>query len=114
MSAEASNWVIECGADFFKGVRLRQNGEFGPYYDLTDWTFWCQARQVPGGAIVTEFICTVDETDLAITLPSYITDTLAPQVVQVDLLAEMPNGVRLRLLETKARIKAAITVPDPV
>lgn len=111
MSAEASRWTIECGADFFRGVRLRLNNTWGPLIDLTDWQFWCQARIVPNGEVIANFDVTVDGTDLALSLDAETTSALQPATCQVDLLAQRPDGVRIRLFVTRATISPAITIP---
>lgn len=111
MSAEASRWTIECGSDFFRGVRLRLNNTFGPLIDITDWQFWCQARLVPGGDLIADFDVTVDETDLALTLSAVTTAALEPCICRVDLLAQRPDGVKVYLFVTRATITRMITVP---
>lgn len=108
MPAGLYNFVIEEGADFALGVKIKMNDEV---QNLNLWQFKAELRTSQNGALLATFtseLATDGET-LRIGLPASTTDGLSPQAARWDLLATTPDGRRLRLLEGKVTISASVT-----
>lgn len=108
MAAGLYNFSIEEGADFAIGVRVKINNEMQA---LAGWQFHAQLRTAVNGTLLATFtteLCGDGET-LRVALDAATTDALLPQSARWDLLAELPDGRKLRLLEGKVTISGSVT-----
>jgi len=77
-------------------------------------------RTSPGAALIVDLDCSIDGDTLTLHLPYSETSTLplgpnsTPLTVQVDVIAQRPDGTRFSLMETKATIQGSITEPPIV
>jgi hypothetical protein len=108
MAAGLYNFSIEEGADFAIGVRVKINNEMQA---LAGWQFHAQLRTAVNGTLLATFICELcgDGETLRVALDAATTDELLPQSARWDLLAELPDGRKLRLLEGKVTISGSVT-----
>lgn len=108
MPAGLYNFTIEEGADFAVGLRVKINNEV---QDLSEWTFHAQLRTTVDGTLLATFTTSLDldNQTLRIGLDSAVTDELVAQNARWDLLAELPDGRKLRLLEGKVTISGSVT-----
>lgn len=108
MPAGIYNFTIEEGADFAVGVRVKINGEA---QNLSEWAFHAQLRTTIDGTLLATFAAELDadNTTLRIGLNATVTDGLTAQNARWDLLAELPDGRKLRLLEGKVTISGSVT-----
>lgn len=108
MPAGLYNFTIEEGADFAVGVRVKINNEV---QDLSAWVFHAQLRTTVDGTLLGTFTTELgdDGQTLRIGMDATVTDELAAQNARWDLLAELPDGRKLRLLEGKVTISGSVT-----
>ena len=108
MPAGLYNFTVEEGADFAVGLRVKINSEV---QDLSEWAFYAQLRTTVDGTLLATFTTEldVDNQTLRIGLDSAVTDELEAQNARWDLLAELPDGRKLRLLEGKVTISGSVT-----
>lgn len=108
MPAGLYNFTIEEGADFAVGVRVKINNEV---QDLSLWDFHAQLRTTVDGTLLATFTTQldVDNETLRIGLDATVTDELVAQNARWDLLATLPDGRRIRLLEGKVTISGSVT-----
>lgn len=108
MPAGLYNFTLEEGADFALGLRVRINAEV---QDLSEWEFAAQIRTHVDGALLATFTTSLDmdSQTLRLGLDAATTDNLTAQNARWDLLATLPDGRKLRLLEGKVTISGSVT-----
>jgi hypothetical protein len=108
MPAGTYNFTIEEGADFALGLRVRINSDI---QDLSLWQFAAEMRTTVDGTLLATFNVELGEDNetLRIGLDATVTDELQAQNARWDLLATLPDGRRMRLLEGKVTISGSVT-----
>lgn len=108
MPAGTYNFTIEEGADFAIGLRVKINSET---QNLADWQFKAELRTAVDGDLLGTFNVELDADNqtLRIGMDATATDELVAQQARWDLLATLPDGRRIRLLEGKVNISGSVT-----
>ena len=108
MPAGTYNFTIEEGADFALGLRVKINAEV---QDLSAWDFKAEMRTTVDGILLATFTTELDADNetLRLGLDANVTDELTAQNARWDLLATLPDGRRIRLLEGKVTVSGSVT-----